>query len=335
MGRAHQDYLNRQILHKEEILNGVESDLKAAQTTEQKQALDFRARELTREIDSLFDELKEDERRSDFLVAEGINPSVDNTRKVERRWAEYLHHVNHHQAKRITDDILMKLQFEPGDSLFVFQDANDFLGERYIKYLDSQLKNSKIGCCSPPCQIGFLKSQPNSLEFLAEFARRFEVERIPSQDLSAEVVLDGIQGVLEGCTIFFVEVNLSDFDENCEFIDWFVHQFWKPLLDRVDRIRQKNPPFVCIGAVTLDSELEEEFWDRMRASISDCPDKFVVFEREVWEKDEIRNWMTRYSGIPLPNDEHERVVQSVQQYQKGIPSRAEEKLRKELERLAG
>jgi hypothetical protein len=69
--------------------------------------------------------------------------------------------------------------------------------------------------------------------------------------------------------------------------------------------------------------------------MSDRPEKLVVFDREVWEEDEIRNWMTRYSGIPLPNDERERVVQNVRQYQKGIPSRAEKKLRKELERLTG
>jgi hypothetical protein len=250
MGRAHQKYLKEQISSKEEILDGVISDLKAAQTTEQRQSLDSRARELTREIDALHDELKEDERLSDFPITEQINSSVDSNRKVERRWAEYLHHVNHRTAKAITDDILIKFQSEPGDSLFVFQDAADFLGGRYLKYLKNQIENSEIGCCSPPCLVGFLTSQPNSNEFLSEFCRKLNVENLPSQDLSVERVLDGLQGVLESCTIFFMEVHLSDFNENSEFIDWFIYEFWQPLIGRVDRIRQRNPLFVCIGAVS-------------------------------------------------------------------------------------
>ena len=338
MGLTHQNYLKRQIALKEEALASTEADLKTASTTEQRRSLDSRARQLTAEIDDLDAELQKDERQSDFVVQtsiESVNPSLESIRNVERRWTEYLHHVNHRTAKAITDDILMKFKSEPGDSLFVFQDATDFLGGRYLKYLKSQIEDSRIGCCSPPCQVGFLKSQPNSIEFLSEFAQRFNVEKLPSQDLSIDLVLDGVQGVLESCTIFFLEVNLSDFDANCEFMDWFVHQFWKPLLDRVDRVRQKNPLFVCIGAVTLDSELEEDFVNKMRFSLSDCPDRFVVFEREAWAEDEIRNWMARYSGIPLLYEEREKVTQSVWKYQKGIPSRAEEKLRKELERLAG
>lgn len=338
MGRAHQSFLKGQISRLEDQLKSVTADLETVQTEEQRQAFGRRARQLTKEIDKTWDELEEDERQSDFQAQtsiEIVNPSTESIQNVERRWTKYLHHVNHRTAKAITDDILVRFKSEPGDSLFVFQDANDFLGDRYLEYLKSQIQDSRIGCCSSPCQFGFLTSQPSSIEFLSEFARRFNIEKLPLQDLSINLILDGIQGVLESCTIFFMEVNLSDFDKNCEFIDWFIHQFWQPLLDRVDRVRQKNPLFVCIGAVTLDSELDEAFVNKMRFSLSDCPDRFVVFEREAWEEEEIRNWMTRYSGIPLPYEEREKLTQSVWKYQKGIPSRAEEKLRKELERLAG
>jgi inactive STAND len=338
MGLAHQNYLKRQIALREESLASTEADLKTAPTTEQRRSLDSRARQLTTEIDDLDAELQRDDMQSDFAGQTSIevaNSSTANIRNVERRWTEYLHHVNHRTAKAITDDILIRFKSEPGDSLLVFQEANDFLGERYLEYLKSQIKDSKIGCCSPPCQVGFLNSHPSEIEFLSEFARRFNVEKLPSQELSIDLILDGVQGVLESCTIFFLEVNLSDFNENREFMDWFVHQFWKTLLDRVDRVRQKNPLFVCLGAVTLDSELEEEFVNKIRFALSDCPDRLVVFEGEVWKDEEIRTWMTRYSGIPLPHEEREKVTQNVLKYQKGIPSRAEEKLRKELERLAG
>jgi hypothetical protein len=338
MGLAHQNYLKRQIALREESLASTEADLKTASTTEQRRSLDSRARQLTTEIDDLDAELQRDERQSDFTgqtSIEVVNSSTENIRNVERRWTEYLHHVNHRTAKAITDDILIRFKSEPGDALLLFQEANDFLGERYLEYLKSQIKDSKIGCCSPPCQVGFLKSHPSEIEFLSEFARRFNVEKLPSQEFSIDLILDGVQGVLESCTIFFLEVNLSDFNENREFMDWFVHQFWKTLLDRVDRVRQKNPLFVCLGAVTLDSELDEEFVNKMRFALSDCPDRLVVFEGEAWDDKEIRNWMTRYSGIPLPDEEREKVTQNVLKYQKGIPSRAEEKLRKELERLAG
>jgi hypothetical protein len=338
METADQRFLKREISRLEGRLEAVEADLETAQTGEQRQAFRTRARQLTKEIDELFDELEEDEKQSDLPVQTSIAImplSTEHVRNVERRWTEYLHHVNHQTAKAITDDILIRFKSEPGDALLLFQEANDFLGERYLEYLKSQIKDSKIGCCSPPCQVGFLKSHPSEIEFLSEFARRFNVEKLPSQELSIDLILDGVQGVLESCTIFFLEVNLSDFNENREFMDWFVHQFWKTLLDRVDRVRQKNPLFVCLGAVTLDSALEEEFVNKMRFALSDCPDRLVVFEGEAWDDKEIRNWMTRYSGIPLPDEEREKVTQNVLKYQKGIPSRAEEKLRKELERLAG
>jgi hypothetical protein len=335
MGRTHQKFLNGQILLLEDRLKSVQADLDTAQTEEQRKALGKRARQLTKEIDEIYNELDEDERQCDSSNFKGVNSSADTIRKVERRWAEYLHHVNHRKAKVITDDILMKFQSEPGDSLFVFQDAADFLGERYLRYLKNQIENSKIGCCSPPCLVGFITSQPNSIEFLSEFCQRLNIKNLPSQDFSVECVLDGLQSVLESCTIFFMEVHLSDSDENSEFIDWFIHEFWQPLIGRVDRVRQINPLFVCIGAVTLEAELEEEFLKKIRFSMSDRPEKLVVFDREIWEEDEIKNWMTRYSGIPLPFEEQAKVAQKILKYQKEIPSRAEEKLREELRRLAG
>jgi hypothetical protein len=340
MGIAHQNYLKGQIALREQRLASVEADLVTASATELLQSLDSRARQLTTEIDNLDAELREDERNYDLPLAtvEIVSLELESTRirNIENRWQEYLHHVDHTTAKNLTEEVFDRLRSDPGDALFVFQDSKEFLGDRYIEYLKNLIKSSRIGCCSPPCQVGLLKSQPDSAEFLSEFAGRFKVEKPTAQDFSIDLVLDGIKGVLESCTIFFLEVNLSDFDENHTFIDWFIKHFWYQLLDRIAAIRQRNPLFVCIGAITLDSEIEDDFLQQIRSSFSDSLGRFVVFKNEVWEADEVREWMRRYSGIPLPwNEEIERIPQRVYRYQRGIPSRAEEKLREELKRLVG
>jgi len=67
MGLTHQNYLKGQINLEEERLVAVEADLNTAPTTEQRNSLDNRARQLTQKIDKLYRELKKDERQSDFV----------------------------------------------------------------------------------------------------------------------------------------------------------------------------------------------------------------------------------------------------------------------------
>ncbi|NJM48777.1 MAG: hypothetical protein HC860_23565 [Alkalinema sp. RU_4_3] len=102
----------------EQDLAAVEEDLDTVQEAVRKRRLQEQKRQLLDDIDRLSEEQEEFEQRNSVVP-----------------WKGNLYRINHTESKEKTSDILKQFRTNPGSSLFVFQQAEDFLGNRYIEYL--------------------------------------------------------------------------------------------------------------------------------------------------------------------------------------------------------
>jgi hypothetical protein len=312
--RLRRESFARDFIRLEQDLAAVEEDLDTVQEAVRKRRLQEQKRQLLADIDRLSEEQEE------FEQLNSVTP-----------WKGNLYKINHKESKEKTSDILRQFRTNPGSSLFLFQQSEDFLGNRYVEYLINLINSddTDIGHFSQPYQIGLTESNPRPIDFLWEFAHTLTVEKSDSQDLLVDLILDKIKVILSSCNVFFIQVNLLKIGQHCEFISWFLDTFWKKLIDRMP------DDAVFIGVVTLESPLKEEFIQDCLYNASTLEQRrVVVLPQEEWERRDLQPWMSKYSGhrTILP-DKLETLLRNVLEYQKGIPSRAERQLTRELDEL--
>ena len=279
MGKAKQNFCRREIVRLEQRLESVDADLKTVQTSEQRTSLMERGKQITKEIDDLYDEIAKDEIAVDATGTTKSNQLNSNSyRQMANRWEEHLHHIDHEKSKKITENVFKKIKNNKSKaSLFLFQNHDDFLGKRYVRYLKETICSSKIGHFSTPHQIGF-SGQPNVTEFLQTLGETLAIETSLDQNISIDSILKGIKlsVSLKGGNVFFLEVNLPHLNGENEFVKWFLNIFWKQLLDRMPDFSAQNPASTFIVVVTIETDLEESFLKEHSCGSSDfSSDKFI------------------------------------------------------------
>ena len=312
MGKANTDFCRREMQRLAKRLAAVEADLDTAQTTEQRRALKQQAHQITEEMDELHSDTEED------LFS----------------WDEHIHKIDHEKAKRVTNGVVREIQRKGnGASLLLFQNYDDFLGNRYIEHLKQSIYSSDIGCFSKHRQIGGFRSQPNENDFLEALGEELAVECVSSEDISIDSVLDKIKLSLKlkGGNVFFMEVNLPDLEGESDFISWFIQKFWRRLLDRMPEFLLQNSASVFIVVVTLKTSLEDDCLKKHSSKPSNLPtEKFVVMPEDRWREDKVREWLEKFSRVPLSED-RERIFKYIWRSKKESPSSMEWKLLRELE----
>jgi hypothetical protein len=332
MGSDKRSFLIRDGARLEKRLAAVEADLETSQTTEQRQALQESAKQLLeliernqRDLESLEKELD----RSSTVKTNGA--------RIVTQWDEHLHKIDHAKSKKMTSIMLQKIERVPSrSSLFLFQKHEKFLGKRYVEHLKKTIASSDIGHFSQPYRVGIPEGQPTPIEFLNNLGEQLGVELLPTKEMAVELILARIKSVLKGCNIFFIEVNLPDLYGNCEFVCWFMEEFWGPVIDRIPEFLVENKSALFIGVMTIEADLDKDFLKERSCTPTKFADgKFVVLHQEKWKEEDIRNWMRKFSRLDLSAEQIEKIPRSIYQTAEGLPFATEVKLLQELERLAG
>ncbi len=329
---ADRDFLIRDALRLEQQLAAVEADLGTSQTTEQRQALRERAKQLLKLIDDNEQELENVERELDRQPI-----AKANRNRFFTQWDEHLHKIDHAKSKKMTSAMFKQFEKQSSrSSLFLFQKYETFLGKRYVEHLKKTIDSSDLGHFSRPYQVGISAGQPTPIEFLNNLGEQLGIQISPAQEMTVELILEQIKGLLKGCNIFFIEVNLPDLDGNCEFVGWFMEEFWGRVVDRMPEFLAANKSALFIGVMTLETDLEKDYLKERSCTPAKFADgKFVVLQQEKWKEDDIRGWMQKFSRLPLSADQIEKVPKSIWRSAEGLPFATEVKLLQELERLAG
>ncbi len=338
--KRQQELLAREISRLEKELAAVEDELDMPlEAVRRSQYQDQKARLLI-EIEKAEEEQENCEQcidRQSSLKVDIPRSTPVQFRQLTTPWDEHLHKIDHTKSKKMTS--AMFKQFEKRSSrssLFLFQKYETFLGKRYIEHLKKTIDSSDIGHFSRPYQVGISTGQPTPIEFLNNLGEQLGIEIAPLQEMTVELILEQIKGLLKGCNIFFIEVNLPDLEGNCEFVGWFVEEFWGRVIDRMPEFLAENKLALFIGVMTLETDLEKDFLkDRSCTPAKFSDGKFVVLQQEKWKEDDIRVWMQKFSRLPLSADQIEKVPKSIWRSAEGLPFATEIKLLQELERLVG
>ena len=332
MGTADRDFLIRDGMRLEQQLAAVEADLGTSQTTEQRQALRERAKQLLKLIADNERELENIEQELDLQPIAKANMTRFTT-----QWDEHLYKMDHRKSKDMTSAMLKKIEKNvTRSSLFLFQKYEAFLGKRYVEHLKKTIDSSDIGHFSQPYRVGMSEGQPTPIEFLNNLGEQLGIELSPLQEMTVELVLERIKGLLKGCNIFFIEVNLPDLEGDCGFVCWFMEEFWGRVIDRMPEFLMENKSVLFIGVMTLETDLEKAFLKELSCTPAKFADgKFVVLQQERWKEDDIRGWMRKFSRLSLSAEQIEKVPRSIWRSAEGLPFATEVKLLQELERLAG
>jgi hypothetical protein len=258
-------------------------------------------------------------------------------RQFTTLWDEHLHKIDHAKSKKMTSVILKQFEKRSSQSsLFLFQKHGKFLGKRYIEHLKKTIASSDIGHFSQPYRVGIPEGQPTPIEFLNNLGEQLGIELSPLQEMTVGLILAQIKSVLKGCNIFFIEVNLPDLDGDCEFVSWFMEEFWGQVIDRMPEFLTENKSALFIAVMTMEMDLEKDFLRERSCTPAKFVDgKFVVLQQEKWKEDDIRDWLRKFSRLDLSAEQIEKVPRSIHQIAEGLPFASEIKLLQELERLAG
>ena len=338
MGPTEYKAKKREIGNLEVRLAAVQGDLDSTGlNTEQYDALSSRSTQLAQKIDKLNDEIKKYESNVNCpnLTKLGSNQTNPNQfLQITNRWEEHLHYIDHDKSKRITESVFKKIKKNKSKaSLFLFQNYDDFLGKRYVRYLKETICSAKIGRFSTPHQIGFPGGQPNVTEFLQNLGEALAIETLPHQNISIDSILKGIKLSvrLTGGNVFFLEVNLPHLNSENEFVKWFLNVFWKQLLDRMPDFSAQNSASTFIVVVTIETALEESFLKECSCGSSDfSSDKFIRLPEDAWGKEATYEWLNMYSQIPL--EQRRQVFDRVWRVKPESPFSMEIRLLRELDR---
>ena len=338
MGPREYEMKKRQRGRLEVQLAAVERDLDSVGAdTERYKAFCARSTQLVQDIDKLNDEIEKYEINIDCIGSTKLGSNQTNPNQflqITNRWEEHLHHIDHNKSKKITENVFKKIKKNKSKaSLFLFQNYDDFLGKRYVRYLKESIRSAKIGHFSTPHQIGFLSGQPNVTEFLQTLGEALAIETLPHQSISIDSILESMKLSvrLTGGNVFFLEVNLPHLNGENEFVKWFLNIFWKQLLDRMPDFSAQNPASTFIVVVTIETALEESFLKECSCGLSDfSSDKFIRLPEDTWGKEATFEWLNMYSQIPLA--QREQVLDRVWRLKPESPVSMEGRLLRELDR---
>lgn len=250
MGDRRRQFYTKQLAQLEESLAAVEIDIETAATERDRLRLAKDAESLLGKIDDLEAKLAE-------CDAASTTPAVRN-----RGFEKALQKLDFHKAKATAALIRQKLNEEGGAVLFFLQKTKKQMGhfciEEVLQVLlgDQIVDGQVIGAYRRySVDLDSAISRFDEVEFLIRLASYLNLEE--SQDVVRlqQQICETIRiSIDEGTTIFLEIKSLDDLLEHANFLNWFIEEFWKPLIDEVSAVSQKFKSKFIV-ALVADSEI--------------------------------------------------------------------------------
>ena len=258
-------------------------------------------------------------------------------RNYSQVWEDKLPQLNFKKSKKIVQDIFttyFESQKEE-QALFLLQRSHTMRGDLCIKHIKALLQ--EMGDWYPPFEYSFLRHQlPNTVEFLKALAYRFQIETgADSTHQYTTQVLDKLCSSLTGGNVFLLFVELT-FEEQNDFLEWFVNSFWHELVSRIS-IRRDDHPFIKVVGViavrnvipkpTLSSGLcctKQQFNGK----------KVLELPLQKWSNQEIYEWLWKHSklsGMGYEQSQMQQMAKAIyQDSDQGEPCKAYDQLMEAL-----
>jgi len=288
------DFYIQQRARKEEELAALESQLEGTLSAVQEIKLNREAENILKKIEELDEKLRE-------LDAETTSSTHVRELNIERTFSK----IDFHHARRIATHIHHDLKKEGGAVLFFIQKSKKQMGQ----YCMDEVLNILMGDQMIDGQIygdyrrfsidlGSAISDYNEAELLARLASYFNLNITADlTQLSHSIQQEICSSLSVGCTLFFEIRSLDDLIEQESFMQWFLKDFWQPLVNQIDALKDKYRSKV-IFVLMADSQI-----------LTDCslpyfcnehafdPNKLLELPVPDWTPQDIRDWLIRFGRV--------------------------------------
>jgi hypothetical protein len=291
---------------------------------------------LQRQADDLFEQMTAVETQVKQLESTDVSYN-----EYYKNWEDCLPEIDFRQASRIFSYIFDRFDERGGAVFFLLQNCRPMGGKWCVEKLKSSLRNKGVWSPRP---VGFSAwEQPNSTDFIRRLGASFNLEEsTASAGQSTQTLIDKIYESLQIDSTVFFELRVFSLDNQSQFLDWLIQQFWIPLIVRLPTIRQKLPLVKFVAVMVVETEIPKSclspslFCEKGKFNSK----RIIELKLHNWTEKEIRNWLYRYSGLTAPHVgrtqlEIERMARAVYQFSQGKPLEVHSAIMEELTRVFG
>ena len=327
------NFYTKQIAQLEERLAAISGDLESVQDSEKELTLNKQAKQTMEKIKKTEEELAQLD--AGTLQQSSLGKQVEipeigrNIR--ENNLEKYLQKIDFLKAKETAGSIKERLNREGGAVLFFLQKSKKQMGRYCVEEMlnvimgDQIIDGQVMGAYRRySVDLDSAISQFNEIEFLIRLASYFNIEESSNLDLLSQRLREKIRSSIDNGTTIFLEIkSLDDLLEQAEFLDWFIQEFWKPLIDEVVAVSQKYKSKFIV-ALIADSHIlpecpREYFCDD---EAFDCY-KMLELPLPNWSVEDIHDWLIRFrtlsSQIQETNADLKRVANKIHRDSEGTP----------------
>lgn len=292
--------LLEQIEQKLKGINALHNQLLTTLNVEDKVKIEKKYKDAGDELADLYEEMDFDE-----------SPNID--------WEVHLPKIDYKAARAIINNVLDKVTLG-GGALFLLQESQIMGGEWCVNQIKLLLSNKKLR----HFQVEFLQHQRlNEFELMYQIGAYLNVED-PTDNLEqyTHAVIHKICNSLEIGTTIFVELRLwDDLSLQDHFLQWFILEFWKPLLGHLPELTERLRRIRFIVAIVANNKLSSTC---LRPHLLCSPQQFdqekiVVLPLEYWTEEEIKEWLYEYSSVLSAGEDFDQTARVIFQSSKGIP----------------
>jgi uncharacterized protein YoxC len=263
---------------------------------------------LKRELDDKYQEMDDVAKQIDDLNAElavgDESPVVQRQvyRNAGNHWEDNLHRIDFAKVTKNVGEICQQLENQEGAALFLLQNSQAMGGKWGVRTIKDRLQD--LGTWYPPLEFAFSPHQTvNSRDFLCAVAQKFNGSM--DYDTESKLVTELIKkiyGALCGGQVFLIQIEIPYLDAKSTFLEWFVDQFWCPLVRQLPLVGETSPLVKVFAVITVRGTVHKACLPEHLC----CPkrqfhsEKVLNLPLQKWTEAEIRNWLVRFSGLMSP-----------------------------------
>ena len=283
--------------------------------------LNRKAEEILLEIDDLEGKISQ------------LKASKSNLNIIERKLEKSFQKIDYSETKRFAGLIKKQFDCDGGAILLFLQRNKKQLGKYCVEELIYVLMNNQIidgkiegDYKRYPIDIGNVNYLPSKAGFIQGISEHLGIDSSSDLEEALTQIRRCIYSSLSiGSTIFFEIKGINKLTDKEEFLNWFLGNFWQPLIDEINILLKQNKNKV-IAALIADSQ----FPINCSSSIEFChesiltPDKIIEISLSDWTFYDIYNWLIWFKNLSdqsaqMTLKEIEKMAQEIHDESEGTP----------------
>lgn len=314
MSNTLRDFYNSRISKLEERRELVIQDLDAALSAEEELSLNNRAEQISKQIDEFYSKLDQLDlaHSSRGGASSGSVEDRDSESYAlgqiakENSLTQYLQKIDFSEARKAASAVKDILHRDGGFALFFLQKSKRQMGKFCLHEIHDEIMRDRMiaggqfaGSHNRFCtDLSSAISQNSEIEILTRIGGHFGVNEIAEIDELSQTIIERILSALERRAYIFLEIRgIDEFFEDQAILEWFVEDFWRPLVEKAKTSVEKNKSRFVVFLMA-DSHLYSVAPQSCFCDVQgfDCC-KVLELPLPNWTEEEIYDWLIDFRAL--------------------------------------